>query len=127
MSQIDNPLINCLPVVLVLVIYYLLIVLSCFLIVLVLISNCLLIVLVIDRLLLSLSSSSIVFILSSSFSNSPLPTPQVFILRMFMCLVVGIISGAWVWSGKSLHSWRHLATRYLYSSVQYMYSECIVQ
>ena len=37
---------------------------------------------------------------------------QVFILRIFMWLIVGVISGAWAWSTKSLSSWKHLANRF---------------
>ncbi|NXW45759.1 FZD8 protein, partial [Nyctiprogne leucopyga] len=34
------------------------------------------------------------------------PDYAVFMLKYFMCLVVGITSGIWVWSGKTLESWR---------------------
>ncbi|NXM34132.1 FZD8 protein, partial [Oxyruncus cristatus] len=34
------------------------------------------------------------------------PDYAVFMLKYFMCLVVGITSGVWVWSGKTLESWR---------------------
>uniref|UniRef100_A0A8D0R3D9 Frizzled-5 n=1 Tax=Sus scrofa TaxID=9823 RepID=A0A8D0R3D9_PIG len=36
------------------------------------------------------------------------PDYAVFMLKYFMCLVVGITSGVWVWSGKTLESWRAL-------------------
>uniref|UniRef100_A0A8C3HUR1 Frizzled class receptor 8 n=1 Tax=Chrysemys picta bellii TaxID=8478 RepID=A0A8C3HUR1_CHRPI len=36
------------------------------------------------------------------------PDYAVFMLKYFMCLVVGITSGVWVWSGKTLESWRLL-------------------
>uniref|UniRef100_A0A8C3MAF0 Uncharacterized protein n=1 Tax=Geospiza parvula TaxID=87175 RepID=A0A8C3MAF0_GEOPR len=39
------------------------------------------------------------------------PDYAVFMLKYFMCLVVGITSGVWVWSGKTLESWRALCTR----------------
>ncbi|XP_051727986.1 frizzled-8b [Ctenopharyngodon idella] len=39
------------------------------------------------------------------------PDYAVFMLKYFMCLVVGITSGAWTWSGKTLDSWRALCTR----------------
>ena len=42
---------------------------------------------------------------------SPQSYVQVFILRIFMWLSVGTISGSWVWSGKSLAVWRNLGTR----------------
>ncbi|NXN93838.1 FZD8 protein, partial [Rhinopomastus cyanomelas] len=34
------------------------------------------------------------------------PDYAVFMLKYFMCLVVGITSGVWVWSGKTIESWR---------------------
>uniref|UniRef100_A0A8C0GNH2 Frizzled class receptor 8 n=1 Tax=Chelonoidis abingdonii TaxID=106734 RepID=A0A8C0GNH2_CHEAB len=37
------------------------------------------------------------------------PDYAVFMLKYFMCLVVGITSGVWVWSGKTLESWRALS------------------
>uniref|UniRef100_G1K937 Frizzled class receptor 8 n=1 Tax=Anolis carolinensis TaxID=28377 RepID=G1K937_ANOCA len=39
------------------------------------------------------------------------PDYAVFMLKYFMCLVVGITSGVWVWSGKTLESWKALCTR----------------
>ncbi|KAG5851687.1 hypothetical protein ANANG_G00054310 [Anguilla anguilla] len=39
------------------------------------------------------------------------PDYAVFMLRYFMCLVVGITSGVWIWSGKTLESWRKFAAR----------------
>jgi len=39
------------------------------------------------------------------------PNIEVFILRIFMWLIVGVISGAWAWSSKSLSSWKLLANR----------------
>lgn len=38
----------------------------------------------------------------------PPATPEysIFMLKYFMCLGVGITSGAWIWSGKTLDSWR---------------------
>ncbi|XP_025904525.1 frizzled-8 [Nothoprocta perdicaria] len=44
------------------------------------------------------------------------PDYAVFMLKYFMCLVVGITSGVWVWSGKTLESWRALCTRCCWSS-----------
>ena len=38
------------------------------------------------------------------------PNLEVFILRLFMVLVVGLTSCAWVASARTLHSWRRLAT-----------------
>lgn len=34
------------------------------------------------------------------------PDYSVFMLKYFMCLGVGITSGAWIWSGKTLESWK---------------------
>ncbi|KAJ8255230.1 hypothetical protein GJAV_G00202560 [Gymnothorax javanicus] len=39
------------------------------------------------------------------------PDYAVFMLKYFMCLVVGITSGVWIWSGKTLESWRKFAAR----------------
>ncbi|XP_029462230.1 frizzled-5 [Rhinatrema bivittatum] len=38
--------------------------------------------------------------------EKPRPDYAVFMLKYFMCLVVGITSGVWIWSGKTLESWR---------------------
>ena len=35
------------------------------------------------------------------------PDYSIFMLKYFMCLVVGITSGFWIWSGKTLQSWRN--------------------
>ncbi|XP_056145584.1 frizzled-5 [Lampris incognitus] len=39
------------------------------------------------------------------------PDYAVFMLKYFMCLVVGITSGVWIWSGKTVVSWRRFAAR----------------
>ncbi|PAA74726.1 hypothetical protein BOX15_Mlig033728g1 [Macrostomum lignano] len=41
-------------------------------------------------------------------NQAPAPEPEygVFMLRQFMQLAVGITSGVWVWSGKTLQTWR---------------------
>ncbi|XP_060104100.1 frizzled-8 [Heteronotia binoei] len=44
------------------------------------------------------------------------PDYAVFMLKYFMCLVVGITSGVWVWSGKTLESWKALCTRCCWAS-----------
>uniref|UniRef100_A0A8C5KKF5 Frizzled class receptor 8 n=1 Tax=Jaculus jaculus TaxID=51337 RepID=A0A8C5KKF5_JACJA len=44
------------------------------------------------------------------------PDYAVFMLKYFMCLVVGITSGVWIWSGKTLESWRALCTRCCWAS-----------
>ncbi len=47
----------------------------------------------------------------SSDRKAPKPDYAVFMLKYFMCLSVGITSGAWTWSSKTLDSWRALCTR----------------
>lgn len=44
------------------------------------------------------------------------PDYAVFMLKYFMCLLAGISSGAWVWSGKTLDSWRTFYTRCCWGS-----------
>lgn len=44
-------------------------------------------------------------------TDQPRPDYAVFMLKYFMCLVVGITSGVWIWSGKTLESWRQFAGR----------------
>ncbi|XP_015261426.1 PREDICTED: frizzled-5 [Gekko japonicus] len=43
--------------------------------------------------------------------QKPKPDYAVFMLKYFMCLVVGITSGVWIWSGKTLESWRRFTGR----------------
>ncbi|NXM09388.1 FZD5 protein, partial [Tyrannus savana] len=43
--------------------------------------------------------------------HRPKPDYAVFMLKYFMCLVVGITSGVWIWSGKTLESWRRFTAR----------------
>lgn len=47
------------------------------------------------------------------------PDFSVFMLKYFMCLVVGITSGVWIWTGKTLESWKkiygRLCNRHAYS------------
>ena len=52
-----------------------------------------------------------VFVVYFLYLDLPV-TFQVFILRIFMWLIVGVISGAWAWSSKSLSSWKLLANRF---------------
>ena len=40
-----------------------------------------------------------------------IPTVEVYMLKIFMSLVVGITSGMWIWSSKTLASWRNFCTR----------------
>nr|XP_060638607.1 frizzled-5 [Anolis sagrei ordinatus] len=39
------------------------------------------------------------------------PDYAVFMLKYFMCLVVGITSGVWIWSGKTFESWKRFTGR----------------
>lgn len=45
--------------------------------------------------------------------DSSVPTMAVFMLKVFMSLVVGITSGVWVWSSKTLQTWQSLCNRKL--------------
>ncbi|XP_043095297.1 frizzled-9 [Puntigrus tetrazona] len=45
--------------------------------------------------------------------DSSVPTVAVFMLKIFMSLVVGITSGVWVWSSKTLQTWQGLCNRRL--------------
>ncbi|BFZ15373.1 hypothetical protein BsWGS_18412 [Bradybaena similaris] len=40
------------------------------------------------------------------YANPAAPDYTVFMLKYFMCLVIGTTSGFWIWSGKTLESWR---------------------
>ncbi|XP_037550075.1 frizzled-8a [Nematolebias whitei] len=44
------------------------------------------------------------------------PDYAVFMLKYFMCLLVGITSGVWIWSGKTVESWRTFCTRCCWGS-----------
>ncbi|XP_014679218.1 PREDICTED: frizzled-9-like [Priapulus caudatus] len=39
------------------------------------------------------------------------PNVEMFMLKTFMCLVVGLTSGVWVWSRRTIDAWRQLADR----------------
>lgn len=39
------------------------------------------------------------------------PDFTVYMIKYLMTLIVGITSGFWIWSGKTLHSWRKFYTR----------------
>ncbi|XP_051491293.1 frizzled-9 [Apus apus] len=45
--------------------------------------------------------------------ETSVPTVAVFMLKIFMSLVVGITSGVWVWSSKTLQTWQNLCNRKL--------------
>lgn len=40
-----------------------------------------------------------------------IPTAEIYMLKLFMSLVIGITSGMWVWSGKTVTSWRGFCSR----------------
>ncbi|CAL1596487.1 unnamed protein product [Knipowitschia caucasica] len=44
------------------------------------------------------------------------PDYAVFMLKYFMCLLVGITSGVWIWSGKTVDTWRTFCTRCCWGS-----------
>ncbi|XP_063059437.1 frizzled-9-like [Engraulis encrasicolus] len=45
--------------------------------------------------------------------DASVPTVAVFMVKIFMSLVVGITSGVWVWSPKTLQTWQGLCSRRL--------------
>ncbi|XP_055971593.1 frizzled-10 [Sorex fumeus] len=42
-----------------------------------------------------------------------IPAVEIFMVKVFMLLAVGITSGMWVWTAKTLHSWRTVCSRSL--------------
>ncbi|KAK3591645.1 hypothetical protein CHS0354_040554 [Potamilus streckersoni] len=60
------------------------------------------------------------------------PDYSVFMLKYFMCLVVGITSGFWIWTGKTVDSWKKLfsgklcckKSTYTRPSIKYMNPTC---
>ena len=44
------------------------------------------------------------------------PDHSVFIIKYFMALVVGITSGFWIWSGKTIESWKKFCSRLVVAS-----------
>lgn len=45
--------------------------------------------------------------------EASVPTVAIFMLKIFMSLVVGITSGVWVWSSKTLQTWQNLCNKKL--------------
>ena len=43
--------------------------------------------------------------------SQSIPTVEVFMLKIFMLLVVGITSGMWIWSSKTVTSWRNVVSK----------------
>lgn len=44
--------------------------------------------------------------LSESCSDCPRPNSAVFMVRVFMFLLIGVLTGVWIWSRKTLKSWQ---------------------
>lgn len=42
-----------------------------------------------------------------------IPTVEIYMLRLFMVLVVGTTSGMWIWSPKTIHTWKAFFTKTL--------------
>ncbi|XP_059149516.1 frizzled-9-like [Physella acuta] len=40
-----------------------------------------------------------------------IPTVEIYMLKLFMSLVIGITSGMWIWSGKTVASWKKFCSR----------------
>ncbi|XP_034642315.1 frizzled-5 [Trachemys scripta elegans] len=55
--------------------------------------------------------------------SKPKPDYAIFMLKYFMCLVVGITSGVWIWSGKTLDSWRQFTGKWCRGRKPSTYSE----
>ncbi|XP_020388965.1 frizzled-10-B-like [Rhincodon typus] len=43
--------------------------------------------------------------------SSSIPAVEIFMVKIFMLLVVGITSGMWIWSSKTLQSWQNICSR----------------
>lgn len=39
------------------------------------------------------------------------PEFEIFMIKYLMCMIVGITSSVWIWSGKTLNSWKRLCDR----------------
>ncbi|KAL9834141.1 frizzled-10 [Geothlypis trichas] len=50
--------------------------------------------------------------LDCMMSNS-IPAVEIFMVKIFMLLVVGITSGMWIWTSKTLQSWQNVCSRRL--------------
>ncbi|XP_029636279.1 frizzled-4-like [Octopus sinensis] len=47
-----------------------------------------------------------------SAGSTSKPSIEIFMLKIFMNLIVGITSGMWIWSSKTIHSWRKFVGRF---------------
>ncbi|KAG1974038.1 frizzled-5 [Pimephales promelas] len=45
--------------------------------------------------------------------KSSIPAVEIFMVKIFMLLVVGITSGMWIWTSKTLQSWQNIFSRKL--------------
>ncbi|XP_074056640.1 frizzled-10 [Macrotis lagotis] len=45
--------------------------------------------------------------------SSSIPAVEIFMVKTFMLLVVGITSGVWIWTSKTLQSWQNVCSRSL--------------
>ncbi len=45
--------------------------------------------------------------------KSSIPAVEIFMVKIFMLLVVGITSGMWIWTSKTLQSWQNVFSRKL--------------
>ncbi|KAM6111878.1 frizzled-10 [Pterocles gutturalis] len=45
--------------------------------------------------------------------NNSIPAVEIFMVKIFMLLVVGITSGMWIWTSKTLQSWQNVCSRRL--------------
>lgn len=54
--------------------------------------------------------------LKNSISSEP--KMEIFMLKIFMTLVVGITSGMWIWSSKTINSWRNFAVKLTFQKDQ---------
>lgn len=43
--------------------------------------------------------------------TSSIPAVEIFMVKIFMLLVVGITSGMWIWSSKTLQSWQNICSK----------------
>ncbi|XP_023682802.1 frizzled-10 [Paramormyrops kingsleyae] len=49
----------------------------------------------------------------SCIMKSSIPAMEIFMVKIFMLLVVGITSGMWIWTSKTLQSWQNVFSRKL--------------
>ncbi|KAI3374222.1 hypothetical protein L3Q82_006072 [Scortum barcoo] len=69
-----------------------------------------------ERLMIRIGVFTVLYTVPATVIVAQRPDYAVFMLKYFMCLLVGITSGAWIWSGKTLDSWRTFCTRCCWGS-----------